>query len=127
MRRKLYSFAMLVLSDMIMYNARWANVEALWMNPYHTSELCAICRCVLEGRDYHFRYCRRCNVRVDRDVNASDNVRLTTAAARYGPEVRALPDEAGRFADLTVCPADLMTDGMTILVDGKVVWSRGAS
>ena len=58
-------------------------------------------------------------------MNASDNVRLTTAAARYGPKVRALPDEARRFADLTICPADLMTDGMTILVDGKVVWGEG--
>ena len=61
------------------------------------------------------------------DVNASDNVRLIVAAARYGPAVRALPDEAGRTADLTVCPADLMTDRITILVDGKVVWSRGVS
>ena len=125
MRRKLYSSAMLALSDMVWYKARWANVEALRMNPYHTSKSCAACRCVLEGRDYHIRYCRRCNVRADRDVNASENVRLITAAARYGPEVRALPDEARRFADLTICPADLMTDGMAILVDGKVVWSRG--
>ncbi|MCE2508965.1 MAG: transposase, partial [Nitrosopumilaceae archaeon] len=115
---------MLALSDMVWYKARWNGVEALRMNPYRTSKLCAICRYVLEGRDYRFRYCRRCNVRADRDVNASDNVRLIVTAARYGPAVRALPDEAGRTADLTVCPADLMTDGMTILVDGKVVWSR---
>ena len=125
MRRKLYSAAMLKMSEMVWYKARWANVEALRMNPYHTSKLCAACRYVLEGQDYHIRYCRRCNVRADRDVNASDNVRLTTAAARYGPKVRALPDEARRFADLTICPADLMTDGMTILVDGKVVWGEG--
>ena len=125
MRRKLYSAAMLKLSDMIWYKARWSNVEALRMNPYHTSKLCAVCRCVLEGRDYHIRYCSHCRVRVHRDVNAVDNVRLITAAARYGPEVRALPDEARRTADLTICAADLMTDGITILVDGKVVWSRG--
>ena len=125
MRRKMYSSAMLALSEMVWYKARWANVEALRMNPYHTSKLCAACRYVLEGRDYHIRYCRRCNVRADRDVNASDNVRLITAAARYGPEVRALPDEARRFADLTICPADLMTDGVTILVDGKVVLGGG--
>ena len=60
-------------------------------------------------------------------MNASNNVRLIVAAARYGPAVRALPDEARRTADLTVCAADLMTDGMTILVDGKVVRSRGVS
>ena len=123
MRRRLYSAAMLKMSDMIWYKARWSGIVCVRMNPYHTSKLCAMCRYVLEG-DYHFRYCSRCDVRVDRDVNAADNVRRTTAAARYGQQVLAYPDEARRTADLIICPADLTTGGVAILVDGEVAWGR---
>ncbi|MBI1657893.1 MAG: transposase [Thaumarchaeota archaeon] len=122
MRRKLYSACMLKMSDMIGYKARWNGAGALYMNPYHTSKLCSICRDMLEGGDYHLRYCRRCNVCVNRDVNASDNVRRTTAAALYGAMVLASPGEAMRSAVKKLCYADLRTDGMTIMADGKVVW-----
>ncbi len=122
MRRKLYSAAMLKMSDMIGYKARWAGAGALHMNPHHTSKLCSVCRYVLEGRDYHLRYCRRCDVCVNRDVNASDNVRRTTAAALYGAPVRPPPEEAMRPAVKKLCYADLRTDGMTVMADGEVVW-----
>ena len=122
MRRRLYSAAMLKLSDMIHYKARWAGVWAIYMNPRNTSKLCAACRYALEGRDYHLRYCRRCNVCVDRDVNAPHNVRRTTAAALFGPAVRARPDEAVRSPVKKLCYGDLRNDGMSIMADGKIVW-----
>ena len=121
MRRKLYSAAMLKLSDMIWYKARWAGVEAFRMNPHNTSKICSACRYVLEGKDYHLRYCRRCNACVNRDVNASHNVRRTTAAVLYGPAVRALPEEARRPAVKKLCCADLRTGGMAVMADGKSV------
>ena len=123
MRRKLYSAAMLKLSDMIHYEARWAGVQVVYMNPRNTSKLCSICRYVLGGKDYHFRYCCRCNVCVNRDVNASSNVRRTTAAALYGLVVRACLEEAMRPAVKKLCYADLRTDGLSIMADGELVWT----
>ena len=122
MRRRLYSAAMLKLSDMIYYKARWAGVWVVYMNPRDTSKLCAACRYALEGRDYHLRYCRRCDVCVDRDVNAPHNVRRTTAAALFGPVVRAHPDEAVRSPVKKLCYGDLRNDGVSITADGETVW-----
>ena len=105
-RRKIYSAAIMKMSGIIYDKARLLGVEAVRMNPYHTSKLCAACRHVLSG-GYRLRTCRHCMVGVDRDVNAVDNMRRTSAAARYGPQVRACLGEARRVADVILDPASL--------------------
>ena len=106
MRRKMYSVAIMKTSHMIWQKARLLGVEAVRMNPYHTSRLCAACRGTLSG-GYHRRVCHHCKVGVDRDVNAVENMRRTSAAARYGPQVRASLGEARRDADIILDPASL--------------------
>lgn len=106
LRRKLYSASMLKLSGMIWYKARFLGVECVRIYPHNTSKLCAECRGRLTGR-YHDKRCCHCNVGVERDVNAVENVRRKTAAARYGPQVRAGLGEARRSADAIIVPAEL--------------------
>ena len=106
LRRKRYSAAIMKMSDKIWDAARLCGVEAVRMNPYHTSKLCAVCRKTLSG-DYHRRICRHCECSVDRDVNSVENMRRTSAAARYGPLVRAGLGEARRDADIILDPASL--------------------
>ena len=74
LQRKLYSAAIMKMSDKIWDAARLCGVEAVRMNPYHTSKLCAVCRKTLSG-DYHRRICRHCECGVDRDVNSMANKR----------------------------------------------------
>ena len=116
MRRKLYSSGIMKISDIIYAKARLAGVEAVKMNPHNTSKLCAVCRNVLSG-DYHTRHCRHCCTSVDRDVNAVENMRRTSAVARYGLKVQACPDEAYRAPDV------ILDSGA--LVHGD--WSRRAN
>ena len=106
LRRKLYSAAMLKLSDMIWYKARFLGVECVRIYPHNTSKLCAECRGRLSGK-YHDKRCCHCDVGVERDVNAVENARRKTAAARYGPQVRAGLGEARRSADVIIVPAEL--------------------
>ena len=106
LRRKLYSVAIMKMSDKIWDAARLCGVEAVRMNPYHTSKLCAVCRKTLSG-DYHRRICRHCECSVYRDVSSVENMRRTSAAARYGPLVRASLGEARRDADIILDPESL--------------------
>ena len=103
LRRKLYSAAIMKMSDTIWDATRLLGVEAVKMNPYHTSKLCAVCRKPLSG-GYHRRVCRHCECSVDRDVNSVENMRRTSAAAGM---VRAGLGEARRDADIILDPASL--------------------
>ena len=125
MRWKLHSAAMLKISGMIAYKARWAGIFPYHIRPYNTSKLCAACRYVLSGKDYHFRYCGRCGIRVDRDVNASRNLWLTAAAALYGVAVRTPLDEADWPAVKKLCFASPMTGGIAAAVDGESTFWLG--
>ena len=119
-RRKLYSAGIMKISDILYNKARFNGVEVVKMNPYHTSKLCAVCRGTLSG-DYRIRDCRHCDIRVNRDVNAVENMRQTSAAARYGPQVRVNPDDARRAPDVILdsgtlvrCCGNSRADGLSV-------------
>ena len=116
-RRKLYSSGIMKISDIIYDTARFMGVEAVKMNPYHTSKLCAVCRGVLSA-GYHTRFCRHCGISVDRDVNAVENMRRTSAVARYGLKVQACPDEARRVPDVILDSGALTHGGWGYRADG---------
>ena len=116
-RRKLYSSCIMKISDTIYSKARFMGVEAVKMNPYHTSKLCAVCRSTLSG-GYHTRCCRHYGISVDRDVNAVENMRRTSAVARYGLKVQACPDEARRVPDIILDPGTLIHGGCNHRADG---------
>ena len=116
-RRKLYSSGIMKISDIIYDKAQFMGVEAVKMNPYHTSKLCAVCRGVLSG-GYHTRCCRHCCTSVDRDVNAVENMRRTSAVARYGLKVQACPDEARRVPDIILGSGTLIHGGCNHRADG---------
>ena len=92
-------------------------VEAVKMNPYHTSKLCAVCCGVLSG-GYHTGYCRHCGISVDQDVNAVENMRRTSAVARYGLKVQACPDESRRVPDVILGSGTLIHGGWSHRDDG---------
>ena len=122
LRRRFYSASMMKISDILYSKAPFAGVEALKMNPYHTSKLCAVCRNVLTG-DYHTRFCRHCGISVNRDVNAVENMRRITAYTRYGL-VRAIPDEARRTPDVMYHSGVLVHSGCNRRANGlrKLTW-----
>ena len=83
LRRKLYSAAILKMSDTIWDAARLCGVEAVHMNLHHTSKKCTECRKTLSG-DYHRRTCRHCKCSVDRDVNSGEQAPRQYTARRFG-------------------------------------------
>ena len=116
LRRRLYSACIMKISDTIFSKARLMGIESLKMNPYHTSKLCAVCRNVLTG-DYHTRFCRHCCTSVNRDVNAVENMRRTTAYTRYGL-VQAHPNEARRVPDVILDSGALIHGDWNHRADG---------
>ncbi len=107
MRRRLYSAMMKKASSLIYEKSRFLGVEALYMRPHNTSKLCAVCRNVLTGT-YHKKACAHCCIiGVDRDVNAVENIRQTSAVSRYGRQVPASLGEARRDVDIIIDPASL--------------------
>ncbi len=108
MRRRLYSAMMRKASNLIYEKSRFLGVEALHMRPHNTSKLCAVCRTILTGT-YHKKDCTRCHtVGVDRDVNAVENIRRTSAVSRYGRQVSASLGEVHRDVDVILDPTPLI-------------------
>ncbi len=108
MRRRLYSAMMRKASNLIYEKSRFLGVGALHMRPHNTSKLCAACRTTLTGT-YHKKDCTRCRmVGVDRDVNAVENIRLTSAVSRYGRQVSASLGEVRRGVDVILDPTSLI-------------------
>ena len=69
------------------------------MRPHNTSKLCAACRTILTGT--YQKNCTRCYiVGVDRDVNAVENIRRTSAVSRYGRQVSASLGKVRRGVDV---------------------------
>ncbi len=108
MRRRLHSAMMRKASNLIYEKSRFLGVEALHMRPHNTSKLCAACRTTLTGT-YHKKDCIRCHtVGVDRDVNAVENIRRTSAVSRYGRKVSASLGEVRRGVDVILDPTPLI-------------------
>ncbi|MYH04719.1 MAG: transposase [Cenarchaeum sp. SB0675_bin_21] len=108
LRRRLHSAMMRKASDLIYEKSRFLGVEALHMRPHNTSKLCAVCRTPLTGT-YHkkdYTHCR--TVGVDRDVNAVENIRRTSAVSRYGRKVSASLGEVRRGVDVILDPTPLI-------------------
>ncbi|MYH03519.1 MAG: transposase [Cenarchaeum sp. SB0675_bin_21] len=108
MRRRLHSAMMRKASNLIYEKSRFLGVEALHMRPHNTSKLCAVCRTPLTGT-YHkkdYTHCR--TVGVDRDVNAVENIRRTSAVSRYGRKVSASLGEVRRGVDVILDPTPLI-------------------
>ena len=108
LRRRLYSAMMRKASDLIYEKSQFLGVETLHMRPHNTSKLCAACRTPLTGT-YHKKDCTHCStVGVDRDVNAVENIRRTSAVSRYGRKVSASLGEVRRGVDVILCPTPLI-------------------
>lgn len=125
-RTRLHAAGMMKFQRYIYERARWEGVEVLWIYPRNTSALCCICRTHLTG-NYHYRTCRHCNLRVDRDVNAVLNMLWTAAAARFGRRVRPTPEEVRRRLSGMVMldPDRLVREGKSLRMDGKVAGNGG--
>ncbi len=107
MRRRLYSAMMKKASKLIYEKSRFLGVEALYMRPHNTSKLCAVCSTPLTGT-YHKKDCTHCcTTGVDRDVNAVENIRQTSAVSRYGRQVPVSLGEVRRGVDVILDPAPL--------------------
>ncbi len=108
MRRRLHSAMMKKASSLIYEKSRFLGVEALYMRPHNTSKLCAVCRTVLTGT-YHKKDCTHCcTFGVDRDVNAVENIRRTSAVSRYSRQVPASLGEVRRGVDVILYPTPLI-------------------
>ncbi len=108
MRRRLYSAMMRKASNLIYEKSRFLGVEVLHMRPHNTSKLCAACRTILTGT-YHKKDCTHCYIiGVDRDVNAVENIRRTSAVSRYGRQVSASLGEVRRGVDVILDPTPLI-------------------
>ncbi len=108
MRRRLHSAMMKKASNLIYEKSRFLGVEALYMRPYNTSKLCAVCRNTLTGT-YHKKDCTHCcTTGVDSDVNAVENIRRTSAVSRYGRQVSVSLGEVSCGVDVILDPAPLI-------------------
>ncbi|MYH04496.1 MAG: transposase [Cenarchaeum sp. SB0675_bin_21] len=108
LRRRLYSAMMRKASNLIYEKSQFLGAEALHMRPHNTSKFCAACRTPLTGT-YHKKDCTHCRtVGVDRDVNAVENIRRTSAVSRYGRKVSTSLGEVRRGVDVILDPTPLI-------------------
>ena len=107
MRRRLYSAMMRKASNLIYEKFRFLGVEALHMRPHNTSKIYAAYRTTLT----HKKDCTHCHIiGVDRDVNAVENIRRTSAVSEYGHQVSASLGKVRRGVDVILDPTPLIQD-----------------
>ena len=69
------------------YKARWEGIPVVYVDAWGTSSRCSICGCKTYSNEHRQLYCPKCNISVDRDVNAARNI-LARGGLRFGPDGR---------------------------------------
>ena len=86
-RGKMNSWSYYELQRQIEYKAKWEGIPVVYVDARGTSSKCSICGCKTYPNEHRLFYCPKCNISVDRDVNAAKNI-LARGGLRFGPDGR---------------------------------------
>jgi len=73
-RAKMNSWSFYELQRQIEYKARWLGLPVKYVKASGTSSKCAVCGSKMVPEEHRMLFCPRCNVAVDRDINAAKNI-----------------------------------------------------
>ena len=86
-RGRMNSWSYYELQRQIEYKAKWEGIPVQYVDARGTSSRCSICGCKTYPNEHRLLYCPKCNISVDRDVNAAKNI-LARGGLRFGPDGR---------------------------------------
>jgi len=114
-RGRMNSWTYYELQRQVEYKARWEGIPVVYVDAWGTSSKCSTCGCKTYPNEHSSRqlYCPKCNISVDRDVNAARNVR-DKGRVRFAliePPSEAMAQEPSREIILQVDGGKLRQQG----------------
>ncbi len=106
-RGRMNSWSYYELQRQIDYKARWEGIPVVYVDAWGTSSKCSKCGCRTYPNEHRQLHCPRCNISLDRDVNAARNIR-NRGRVRFAliePPSEAMVQECG------TAPPILKVDG----------------
>ena len=73
-RGKMNTWSYYELQRQIEYKAKWNGLPVKYVKAYGTSSKCAACGVKLIFEEHRMMKCTKCNITIDRDINASKNI-----------------------------------------------------
>lgn len=73
-RGRMNSWSFYELQRQIEYKIKWLGLPIIYVRAAGTSSKCAECESKLKLEEHRMLFCPRCNVMVDRDINAAKNI-----------------------------------------------------
>ena len=84
-RARLNSWSFYELQRQIEYKARWEGIQVVYVAARGTSVICSICGSRTNPNGRRTLHCPKCDVSIDRDVNAARNI-LAKGGVRFTPD-----------------------------------------
>ena len=102
------SWSFYELQRQIEYKARWLGLPVKYVKANGTSSKCAKCGSNMVPEEHRMLFCSRCNVAVDRDINAAKNILARgTRVVPVGAAGEAMVEESLQKVILKVDAAQL--------------------
>lgn len=73
-RGKMNTWSFYELQRQIEYKAKWNGLPVQFVKAHHTSSKCSVCETKLVLEENRMMKCTKCNITIDRDINASKNI-----------------------------------------------------
>lgn len=107
-RAKMNSWSFYELQRQIEYKARWFDLSVIYVRAHWTSSKCAVCGSKMVPEEHRMLFCSRCNVAVDRDINAAKNILARgTRVVPIGDASEAMVEESSKEVILKVDASQL--------------------